>query len=99
MPDIDFHIELLHWVLVNNFLKFNNDIYLQKYGTAMGTPAAVEYANTVLYFIEHSILDSYKPILYLRYIDDIFAIFPSTASAMIFIPSLTLNVQIFNWRV
>ena len=79
MPDIDFHIELLHWVLVNNFFKFNNDIYLQKYGTAMGTPAAVEYANTVLYFIEHSILDSYKPILYLRYIDDIFAIFPSTA--------------------
>ena len=55
MPDIDFHIELLHWVLVNNFFKFNNDIYLQKYGTAMGTPAAVEYANTVLYFIEHYI--------------------------------------------
>ena len=79
ITDIDFHKELLHWVLVNNFFKFNNDIYLQKYGTAMGTPAAVEYANTVLYFIEHSILDSYKPILYLRYIDDIFAIFPSTA--------------------
>ena len=31
------------------------------------------YANTVLCFIEHSILDSYKPILFLRYVDNIFA--------------------------
>jgi hypothetical protein len=76
-PDISFHIELLSWVLTNNYFSFNNDIYLQIYGTAMGTPVAVEYANIVMYSIEYSLVDKYNPTLYLRYIDDLFVILPT----------------------
>ena len=76
-PDISFHIELLSWVLNNNYFSFNNDIYLQIYGTAMGTPVAVEYANIVMYSIEYSLVDKYNPTLYLRYIDDLFVILPT----------------------
>jgi len=77
MPEIDFHMSLLNWVLTNNYFTYNNEYYHQIYGTAMGTPVAVEYANTVMFYIEHTLIDKYKPILYLRYIDDIFAILPT----------------------
>jgi len=77
MPEIEFHLELLNWVLTNNYFTFNDEYFHQIYGTAMGTPVAVEYANTVMFYIEHTIIDKYEPILYLRYIDDIFAILPT----------------------
>ena len=77
MPEIDFHSSLLNWVLTNNYFTYNDEYYHQIYGTAMGTPVAVEYANTVMFYIEHTIIDKYKPTLYLRYIDDIFAILPT----------------------
>jgi len=77
MPEIDFHLSLLNWVLTNNYFTFNDEYYHQIYGTAMGTPVAVEYANTVMFYIEHTIIDKHKPTLYLRYIDDIFAILPT----------------------
>ena len=37
--DREFTIFLLRWVLFNNILEFNNQLYLQIRGTAMGTPA------------------------------------------------------------
>jgi hypothetical protein len=77
MPDIEFHIALLTWVLTNNYFSFDNEYYVQIEGTAMGTPVAVEYANTVMYYIEHTIIDQYKPTLYMRFIDDIYAILPN----------------------
>lgn len=69
---VDFIIDLLTWVLFNNYCIFNNQVYLQIKGTAMGTPVAVCFANLFLYQLE-------KPIIYLcpyyrRYIDDIFAV-------------------------
>jgi len=77
MPEIDFHISLLNWVLTNNYFTYNDEYYHQIYGTAMGTPVAVEHANTVMFYIEHTIIDKYKPTVYLRYIDDIFTILPT----------------------
>lgn len=74
--------DLLCWTLTNNYLEFNNVLYQQIKGTAMGTPCAVAYANIVLYFIEREILD--QVIFYKRYIDDVFAIFPDDVSAMKF---------------
>ena len=35
---------LTRWVLFNNYLEFNNKLYLQICGTAMGTPCAVVFA-------------------------------------------------------
>lgn len=83
--DIDFILDLLAWVLQNNYIEFNNITYLQISGTAMGTPCAPPYANIVLYHLEHNIVNKYQPEVYLRYLDDIFAVFQSTAQAKSFV--------------
>lgn len=73
-PDhLNLILDLLSWVLHNNYCIFNGIIYHQRKGTAMGTPVAVSYSNIVLYDIEHPILESLPLSLYRRYIDDIFA--------------------------
>lgn len=71
--EIPFIIDLLNWVLRTNYLEHDNHLYLQISGTAMGTPLAVAYANLVLWYIETDCLDL-KPIMYKRYIDDLFVI-------------------------
>lgn len=76
VPDVDFIIALLQWILNHNYLSFENNIYKQISGTAMGTPCAPSYANLVLFFIEEPLLLKHTPLLYQRYLDDIFAIFP-----------------------
>jgi hypothetical protein len=81
--DVNFVVDLLRWVLKHNYLSFDNIIYQQISGTAMGTPCAPVYANLVLFYIEEPLLSTqqYQPLLYQRYLDDIFAIFPSTETA------------------
>ena len=70
---IDFIIDLLTWVLTNNYCIFDNRIYLQIQGTAMGSPVAVAYANLFLYQVEKPIIP--MAIYYRRYIDDLLALF------------------------
>ena len=72
-------VDLLRWVLTNNYCIFKGTVYLQLKGTAMGTPVAVSYANIVLYQIERPLLIGCP--LYRRYIDDVFATFISTQLA------------------
>lgn len=43
--EIPFLVELLWYVLLNNFLTFDGKVYKQVSGTAMGTPVAVAFAN------------------------------------------------------
>jgi hypothetical protein len=81
LDELDFLISLLHWVLTHNFCMFNNKIYHQRQGTAMGTPVAVTFANIFLYHLEMPILKNIKNIYnlepyYRRYIDDIFSTMP-----------------------
>ena len=53
-PDhLSFLMSLLRWVLTHNYCTFQDRIYLQVEGTAMGTPVATTYANIFLYGIEH----------------------------------------------
>jgi hypothetical protein len=87
--------KLLHWVLTNNFLAFDNKVYRQIDGTAMGTPVAVCYANIVLYYMERNLVDGFK--IYQRYIDDIFAICNSSEVAQCFVKQfnkLNKNIQL-----
>jgi hypothetical protein len=78
--ELDLILDLLFWVLTNNYCIFDNNIYHQIRGTAMGTPVAVTYANIFLYHLEMPILRQLQrtcPFLYYRrYVDDIFAIIP-----------------------
>ena len=69
---------LLLFVLENNFFEFDNQIYKQIFGTAMGTKMAPPYANLFMGILEEeNILNSkfnqYLK-LYLRFLDDIFII-------------------------
>ena len=74
---IDLILDLLHWVLTNNYLDFNNTIYKQIFGTSMGTPVSVVYSNIVIFYLEQPLLLRHHTIYYKRYIDDLFIIFAS----------------------
>ena len=68
--------ELLSLVLKCNNFQFDNKHYLQIGGTAMGTKVAPSFANIFMGWFEDNFVYTYKlqPILWKRYIDDIFMI-------------------------
>ena len=69
-------VKLLELVLKRNNFQFNGNNYLQVGGTAMGTKLAPGYAvNYMGVFEENNVYNFLiTPLLYLRYIDDIFII-------------------------
>ncbi len=78
---VEFIIQLMTWVLRNNYFKFGNQWFLQLQGTAMGTPLAVPFACLFVAQIEYELfhpsnaIDALPtPLFYKRYIDDIFYI-------------------------
>ena len=73
-------INLLRYILTLNYFEFNGRVYHQVSGTAMGTKMAPNYANLFMGDLEEKLIARYpvKPLLWLRYIDDIFCIFPGS---------------------
>ena len=75
-------------VLDTNFV-FDNTVYKQTDGVAMGSPLGPAFANIFMSWLETQILEqcpsSYKPIFYRRYVDDTFALFNTKASAELFL--------------
>ena len=69
-------LEFSELVLNSNQFKFLGQHYLQMSGTAMGTEMTPSYANLFMGVLEKQMLSSYKhkPLVYLRYIDDILMI-------------------------
>ena len=69
-------IKFINLILRNNIFRFANGFFLQKIGTAMGTRMAPNYANLFMGDLEDEILQGYpkKPLVWYRYIDDIFFI-------------------------
>ena len=69
-------LELMKLVLKNNFFEFNSEFFQQVRGTAIGTKCAPSYAILFLAALERKLLDHHveKPLLWWRYIDDIFLI-------------------------
>jgi hypothetical protein len=76
-------LKLLHICLTKNDFTFDNKIFLQTQGTAMGKRFAPSYANIVLQEFDTK-LNNYKlPItFYKRYIDDIFFVWNHTKSEL-----------------
>lgn len=72
-------------VLDLNSFEFNNQYYLQISGTAMGTRMAPNYANIFMHHIESNFLSScnIKPLLYKRYLDDIFIIWTHSENELL----------------
>lgn len=95
---------LLHLVLEYNHFEFDNTHYHQINGTAMGTKMAPTYANIFMASLETEFIQKRcpKPILYKRFLDDIFFIWNNDeASLKEFIseinslhPSIKLTYQI-----
>ena len=77
-PSNDFLIQLLEKVLKCNNFDFDGKHYLQIGGTAMGTKVAPAYANTFMGWFEgtHVYTNRIQPLLWKRFIDDIFVIWP-----------------------
>ena len=75
-PSPSFICTLIQLILTLNFFTFHGNTYLQTHGTAMGTCMAPTYANIFMGAIERRLLGSFpdKPLVWLRYIDDIFLI-------------------------
>lgn len=70
---------LLLFVLENNYFEFENKIYRQLFGTAMGTKMAPPYANIFLADLEEKYIFQHNSFIqnitiYLRFLDDIFLI-------------------------
>ncbi len=70
-------VHMLKMVLTMNNFEFNGEHYLQVGGTAMGTKVAPSFANCFMGEFEKQYVETHpiKPLIWLRYIDDIFAIF------------------------
>ena len=70
--------QLLELVFKLNVFEFNNEYYLQLFGTAMGSKLAPAYANVLMGQLEANILANshLKPTFYRRFIDDIFLLWP-----------------------
>ena len=70
--------QILHFILQRNYFQFIDIFYLHTHGTAMGSPFALNYANIFMDSIERHILNSApggkKPLVWFRFIDDIFCI-------------------------
>ena len=75
-------LQLIQLCLTHNDFLFNNQYYLQIHGTAMGQRFAPSYANLYMSEWEREALNKcpLQPLLYLRFLDDIFGIWPHSLS-------------------
>jgi len=71
---------------------FNNALYQQIEGMAMGSPLGPSFANSFLSYHEESWLSDcpceFKPLLYRRYVDDCFVVFKKPEHASLFLQYL-----------
>ena len=79
-PKIWILLRLLHFVLTKTCFRFSDRFYEQISGTTMGTKCAPSYAITFMDKFERDFLSKYPliPLIWWRYIDDIFMIWPYT---------------------
>jgi hypothetical protein len=74
----DFLLKAMEFVLTKGYIAFQNDIYQQTNGAAMGSPMIPPYANIFMYQLEkqtvHKHKDSGTLLLYKRFIDDVLII-------------------------
>lgn len=75
-----FLLELLELTMKNNDFRFNNEIFLQIFGTAMGKPYAPSLANIYLRELDFKAMNNFriKPNYYFRFLDDIFFVWTGT---------------------
>src|SRR5215469_12911630 len=82
---------------------FDGDIYQQLDGMPMGSPLGPAFANSFLCFHESKWLndcpESFKPILYMRYIDDCFLLFKEQSHSLLFLNYLNSKHNNINFSM
>jgi hypothetical protein len=73
---VDELVSLAKVVLENNYFEFDEKLFRQKLGTAIGTKFAPGYANIFMGYLEEEFLASceLKPWVWWRFLDDVFMI-------------------------
>lgn len=88
---------MLDLVFKNSYFKFNDIIYKQLDGLAMGGPISPVAANIFLNYFETSCLSDcpseFKPLVYKRYLDDTFLLFRSENESKLFFNYINLRHQ------
>ena len=81
--------KLLEFAVKSNHFIFNNHLYEQTDGVAMGSPLGPSFANIFMSALEKNFLSNcpsnYKPIFYRRFVDDTFCIFQNRTQAECFL--------------
>ena len=81
--------KLLSLAVKNCYFTFNDHIYQQIDGAAMGSPLCPFFANIFMFFHEKSWLyncpSAFKPLVYRRYVDDCFLLFKSSDHVPLFL--------------
>ena len=77
--------EMLHMAVLNVDFSFNNEMYKQIDGVAMGSSLGPILANIFVGYLEFKLfLRSKEPLLYRRYVDDTFVIFQNKIESVSF---------------
>ena len=80
---------MLELAVTETYFTFNNKIYKQIDGMAMGSPLGPTFANIFMCHIETLFInqcpDTFKPLFYRRYVDDTFVLFKDRAHANSFL--------------
>lgn len=98
-PD-DEIITLLELIMKNNDFHFNNEIFLQIFGTAMGKTFAPNLANLYLLDFDRQARTGFRiqPSLFYRFLDDIFFIWTGTRQELFefeqFLNSIIPNIKV-----
>ena len=73
---VDSILKLIELVLENNHFQFNSENYMQKMGTATGSPMAPAYASLFMGKLELEFLErrDILPSVWLRFLYDIFMV-------------------------
>ena len=81
---VDSILSLIRLVLENNHFQFNNDNYLQKMGTAMGSPMAPAYLSLFMGKLGQDFIQSrsLRPGTWLRFLDDIFMVWDHSLESL-----------------
>ena len=98
---------MLELAVKESMFVFNDKLYQQVDGVAMGSPLGPTLANTFLCFWENRWLDEcpseFKPILYRRYVDDCFLLFKDKSHVPNFLqylnnkhPNISYTVELEN---